>query len=83
MLEDEKRLREMSERELLGFDVVVEAADRLTPDEQQTLIEVLSHRLAERRRAEIVSDVEEALRECQSGVLQPASPHNIMKDILS
>ncbi|HEV2382307.1 MAG TPA: hypothetical protein VG206_21280 [Terriglobia bacterium] len=65
------------------FEVVVDSADRLTPEEQQTLIEVLTRRLAERRRAEIVSEIEEAQREFQSGALQPATPHEIMKDILS
>ena len=65
------------------FDAVVEAADHLTLEEQQTLIEVVSRRLAERRRADIAGDVEEAQREFQSGALQPATPREIMKDILS
>ncbi|HEV3279561.1 MAG TPA: hypothetical protein VG860_22430 [Terriglobia bacterium] len=65
------------------FDAVVEAADRLTPDEQQTLIEVLGRRLAERGRAKIVSDVNEAQREFESGALHSVSPHEIMKDVLS
>lgn len=68
---------------LMRFDDVVEAADRLTPEEQQTLIEVLTRRLAERGRAEIVCDVADAQREFESGALQPAAPHEIMKDILS
>jgi hypothetical protein len=61
----------------------MEAADRLSPEEQQTLIEILTHRLAQRRRTEIISDIEEAQREFQSGALRPATPHEIIEDILS
>lgn len=40
-----------------SFHVVVEAAGRLTEEEQETLIEFLNRRLANRRRAELVRDI--------------------------
>jgi polyphosphate kinase len=66
-----------------SFHVVVEAADRLTEEEQETLIEVLNRRLADRRRAELVTDIQEALREFEGGALRPTTPDEIMKEILS
>jgi polyphosphate kinase len=66
-----------------SFHVVVEAADRLTEEEQETLIELLNHRLADRRRAELVRDIQEAQPEFESGALRPTTPDEIMKEILS
>ncbi|HEV2178603.1 MAG TPA: hypothetical protein VGW33_15560 [Terriglobia bacterium] len=66
-----------------SFHVVVEAADRLSPEEQETLIEVLNHRLADRRRAELVTDTQEAQHEFESGALRPVTADEIMKEILS
>ena len=66
-----------------SFHVVVEAADRLTEEEQETLIELLNRRLANRRRAQLVTDIQEAQREFESGVLRPTTPGEIMKEILS
>jgi hypothetical protein len=66
-----------------SFHVVVEAADRLTEEEQETLIELLNRRLAERRRTELVQDIREAQREFDSGALRPATADEIMKEILS
>jgi hypothetical protein len=65
------------------FHVVVEAADSLTQEEQETLIELLNRRLAGRRRAQLVGDVKEAQREVESGALRPTTADEIMKEILS
>jgi hypothetical protein len=61
----------------------VEAAGRLTEEEQETLIELLNRRLADRRRAELVKDIEEAQREFERGTLRPTTTDEIMKEILS
>jgi ppGpp synthetase/RelA/SpoT-type nucleotidyltranferase len=66
-----------------SFHVVVEAADRLTPDEQETLVEILNRRLAVRRRAELVADIREAEREFERDALRPTIPDEIMKELLS
>jgi len=65
------------------FHVVVEAADRLSLEEQETLVTVLNRRLADRRRAELAQDIREAHREFERGSLRPASPDDIMKELLS
>jgi len=71
------------QKEAPSFHVLVEAADHLTLGEQEVLLEVLSHRLADRRRAELVADVQAARREFRKGNVRPATPDEIMKEILS
>jgi hypothetical protein len=66
-----------------SFHAVVEAADRLTAEEQETLIEVLNHRLADRQRATLAADIQEAQREFERGALHPVTPREIMEEILS
>ena len=68
---------------LSRFHVVVDAADRLTLEEQETLVAVLNRRLADRRRAELAADILEAQREFERGTLRPTTPDEIMKEILS
>jgi hypothetical protein len=65
-----------------SFHSVVEAADRLTEEEQETLIELLNHRLADRRRAQLVTDIQEAQREFERRALRPTTPDEIMKEII-
>jgi hypothetical protein len=88
------RLRPMRRSGMLGvamktaklpsrFHVVVEAADCLSVDEQETLVAVLNRRLADRRRAELAEDVREGRREFKRGALRPTAPDKIMKEILS
>jgi hypothetical protein len=67
---------------LPSFHAVVEAADHLTAEEQETLVEVLNHRLAACRRAELVADIQKAQREFESGALRPTTPDEILKEIL-
>ena len=66
-----------------NFYAVAEAADRLTEEEQETLIELLNRRLAERRRAELIKDIQESQQEFDSGSLRAKTPHEIMNEILS
>lgn len=65
------------------FHVVVDAADRLTLEEQETLVAVLNRRLADRRRAELAADIHESQREFERGALRPTAPDEIMKEIVS
>jgi uncharacterized protein YpuA (DUF1002 family) len=79
-------MKEQSPTEAKGppsFHVVVEAADRLTEEELETLIELLNRRLADRRRAQLVTDIQAVQREFESGGLRPTTPDEIMKEILS
>ena len=65
------------------FAEIVDAAHELTLDEQETLLDILRRRIAERGRQRILQDAEEALREHERGETKVATPDEIMKDILS
>ncbi len=71
-------------REKVGtFNDVLEAADKLTPAEQETLIDILNRRLADRRRSQLAKDVQEAQQEFERGGSRAATPDELMKEILS
>jgi hypothetical protein len=66
----------------VSFREVLEATDKLSLDEQDTLIEILQRRLRERRRAIIAKNIQAAKKEFEQGDCQSATPSEIMKDIL-
>ena len=66
-----------------SFATVLDSADQLSPEEQESLIGVLQRRLTERRRAELVEFVREARREFRQGRCRPASTAQILKRIIS
>jgi hypothetical protein len=61
------------------FAQVLDSADGLAIEEQESLVEVLQHRLAEHRRAELVAAVKSARREFKEGRCRPATPAQIIK----
>lgn len=65
------------------FAQVLDSADALAVEEQESLVEVLQRRLAERRRAELVEAVKAARREFKAGKCKPATPAQILKRILA
>jgi len=64
------------------FGEVLEAADQLSPEEKEALIEVLQHRLLEERREQIFREIAAARREFQAGQCKPTTPGDLMKEIL-
>ena len=65
------------------FGQVLEWADALSLEEQESLVDVLQRRLKEQRRAELVKAVKEARKEFKTGRCRPASPAEIIKKILA
>lgn len=63
------------------FQDVLEAADRLSLEDKEALIDVLQRRLVEQRREEIAREIEAARREFQAGQCRPMTPDEIMKEI--
>ena len=70
-------------QETTPFAEVLDAVGKLTLPEQEELVDILHRRMIEQRRAEIVEDVRDAERELGAGGCRPASPSELMKDILS
>ena len=63
------------------FGRVLDEADQLTLDEQETLVEILRHRVAEHRRRQIVEDVREAREEFQRGGCRSVTALELMAEL--
>jgi hypothetical protein len=68
---------------IISFNDLLEAADALSLDEQESLIDIIRRRIIERRREEIEKEVQIAQAEYAAGKTVVASPDEIMKEILS
>ncbi|MBM3333073.1 hypothetical protein FJY63_00260 [Candidatus Sumerlaeota bacterium] len=67
----------------MSFAEVVEAADELSLEEQEMLIDVLHRRVIEARRREIARDIREAQQEYRKGRCRVVSPADLKKEIMS
>ena len=65
------------------FGEILEAADDLPVEDQETLIAILKNRLRERRRGELAKDIHEAGKEFEKGSCRPVTPDELMREILS
>ena len=65
------------------FSSVLDAADALSVDEQETLIDVLSHRVADANRQRLFADVQEARREFVEGKCQASNVDDLMQELLA
>ncbi len=63
------------------FSDVVDAADKLSDDEQESLLEILRRRLAEKNRTKLAGDVAEARAEFIGGGARSATVQQIMDDL--
>jgi hypothetical protein len=66
---------------MTSYATTLDAADRLTLEEQEELADTLRRRIAEKRRAELVTAVKEARTEFSRGGCKPASVGAIMQRI--
>jgi hypothetical protein len=62
------------------FSEVLDAADHLSIEEQEELLEIVRRRLAERRRAGLVREVQEARAEFAGGTVQSASADELLDE---
>lgn len=69
--------------DVMPFGEILEAADSLSLQEKETLIEVLNKRIIEERRLELAQDIEEANKEFQAGQTQVTTVDDLMKEISS
>ncbi len=66
----------------MPFGEVLEAADHLSHDEQQELIAILNRRLAQAARNRLAAEVQEARQEFAEGRCLPATPDELMREIM-
>ncbi|MFA4836763.1 MAG: hypothetical protein WC749_11925 [Dehalococcoidia bacterium] len=70
-------------KKVTTFEEVLEAADRLSLEEQEAITDILRRRVIDERRKELVNEVHEARKEYQEGRCHEASSEQILKEILS
>ena len=68
--------------QVIPFGDVLEAADKLSLDEQQELVAILGRRLAEARRQRLAADIQDARQEFAAGRCLPTTPEQLMQEIL-
>ena len=68
---------------MTSYASTLDAADRLSLEEQEELAATLRRRIAEKRRAELVTAVKEARTEFAKGRCKPVSVGTIMQRVRS
>ena len=66
-----------------SYGQVLDSIEALPEEQQESLMDVVRRRLAERHRAALVKSVGEARKEFKSGKLRPATPSEIMRKVLA
>lgn len=66
----------------ITFSTVLDAAEAFSQEEQETLIDILRHRIAESNRPRLIKEVREARRDFAQGQCQEAMADEIMREIL-
>lgn len=64
------------------FSDVLEAAERLSLEDQESVVEILHHRIVERRREKLADEVRQADEEFRAGRSEPRSAEDLMREIL-
>jgi len=68
---------------IASFAEVLEAADELPLDDQESLAEILHRRVIERRRGELAREALQARQEFEQGNCRPVTAGDLMSEILS
>lgn len=75
--------REVEMTKEKSFGEVLEAAEELSLEDQEELMNVLSRRIAERRRDIIVRDIRSARGQFRKGSCRSVTPDELISEILS
>ncbi len=67
----------------IPFGEILEAVDQLPINDQETLKDILTRRIIERRRDEIFEEIKSARNEFKTGQCSPTTPDELMKEIMS
>jgi curved DNA-binding protein CbpA len=69
--------------QILRFDEIVEAINRLSDDEQKTLFDILRHRLRDAKRRRLIERVKESSREYKRGEFKQVTVEALMREVES
>ena len=64
------------------FGEVLEGIETLSLEDQEILRDILHRRIIERRREELVQDVQQAQQEFQAGACRSVTPEELMNEIM-
>ena len=70
-------------RSTIQYNHVVEDVEKLTLEEQESLVKLLHQRVMERRRAELAIEIQDARNEFQNGKATPATPNELANEMIS
>ena len=65
----------------MRFAEVIDAAEQLSFEERETLIDIMQHRLNEARRAELLNDIKEGTDEFESGRCQVTTAQDLAREM--
>jgi hypothetical protein len=65
----------------LSFQDLIEAVEAMPLEDQSILVELINKRIIEKRRAELVAEVQEARRAFENGDVKRGSVRDLMKDL--
>jgi hypothetical protein len=66
---------------MVNLENVLELANQLTEEQQETLMDILKKRMIARRRQEIASDAQESLEEFRAGKLKSMTAEEVIVDL--
>ena len=72
----------MEKIEVSQLQQALGVVESLPPDDQETLLDLIRHRLVERRRAEIARNAKETLQAVRDGRAQYGSIEDLRRDLL-
>ena len=64
-----------------SYGQVLDSIEALPEEQQESLVDIVRKRLAERRRTALMKSVGEARKEFKSGKLRPATTAEIMRNV--
>lgn len=67
----------------IGFSEVLDAVGALSPEEQLTLVDIVSHRLVEEGRKRVVDDVRQSRQEYAEGHCRPITVDELRNEMFS
>ena len=72
----------MSKTQSITFHEVIEMIEMLPEEEQETLLDIVQHRLKERGRERIIENVKKAIEELEKGEIRQGTVKELMKEIM-
>lgn len=65
----------------MTFAEVIEAIDRLSPDEQEAILDIVRRRMSEARRLRLIEAVENAREDYSTGEFRVVTPSELAREI--